>query len=533
VGDRRDLPAAQRRQRRGLRPYVTAGVVVTVGASFIAIPPAAAVPEAKIREVSMATRLTASSIANVPLNLINALASAPGNEILALNQMAAALLFADNWYAPSAANIWGIDPGDPPKIAALAAVLVPFPAMSKPLGDQLNGLLAAEIPVTESCALNGCPPLVVGPYGPPEPITGVDWLDRGIWTVMILTGARPFPLLNNLFRVPLTELMAGYTFDSTYPGYTNANSGPFPSGFGFAGTKGPDNLVPWADTTFTLNPLLPVTNFVNSLMAEPTGITTVTPQQVIDTFVSLFAAQIVAFNVFAPGSPGCPSPCTGPFTTQSIMQGLSTLFPGNVLIREWLDRGPVAPVIEPAPPTPVSTLALRSVQEGVDQHFVAPGGDTLVDNGIQQEDPHGLTALQVKSLHTGVAGTEPIQPTPGIDEQQSLQTPPTEQPGPELETQQPDPGLATQKPDPKPETPKTGASSSNPVPSGTGGRHRQPDGGLTDALKSATDQTNSSISKVTGALTGKAPSTHPAPSTPDDTKKGDTAPGAKPNDANE
>jgi hypothetical protein len=173
------------------------------------------------------------------------------------------------------------------------------------------------------------------------------------------------------------------------------------------------------------------------------------------------------------------------------------------------------------------------VQEGVDQHFVAPGGDTLVDNGIQQEDPHGLTALQVKSLHTGVAGTEPIQPTPGIDEQQSLQTPPTEQPGPELETQQPDPGLATQKPDPKPETPKTGASSSNPVPSGTGGRHRQPDGGLTDALKSATDQTNSSISKVTGALTGKAPSTHPAPSTPDDTKKGDTAPGAKPNDANE
>jgi hypothetical protein len=527
VRDRRELPAAERRQRRGLRPYVTTGVVATVGATFIAIPPAAAAPEAKIREVSIATRLTASSIANVPLNLFNALASAPSNEILALNQMAAALLFADNWYAPSAANIWGIDPGDPPKIAALAAVLMPFPAMSGPLGDQLNGLVAAEIPVTEACALHGCPPLVVGPYGPPEPITGVDWIDRGIWTVVVLMGARPFPLFNNLFRVPLTELMAGYTFDSDYPGYTNANSGPFPSGFGFEGTKGPDNLVPWADTTFTLNPLLPLTNFFTSLMEAPTGITIVTPQQVIDTFVSLFAAQIVAFNVFAPGSPGCPSPCTGPFTTQSIMEGLSSLFPGNVLIREWLDRGPVAPVIEPAAPTPVSTLALRSVQEDVNQDFIAPDGDSLLDNGIQQQDPDGVTALRVESLDAGAEATEPLEPTtPDIDEQQSLETPSAVQPDPELAPQQPDP-------QPEPETPKTGTNSSNPSSSGTGGLHRKLDGGLTDVVKSVTDQISSSIAKVTGTLTGNAPGTHPAPSTPDDTKKGDAAPGTKPNDASE
>ncbi len=466
----------------------------------------------------MATRLTASSIANVPLNLINALASAPSNEILALNQMAAALLFADNWYAPSAANIWGIDPGDPPKIAALAAVLVPFPAMSKPFGDQLNGLVAAEIPVTESCALHGCPPLVVGPYGPPEPITGVDWIDRGIWTVAILMGARPFPLLNNLFRVPLTELMAGYTFGPDYPGYTNADSGYFPSGFGFEGTKGPNNLVPWADTTFTLNPLLPLTNFFGSLMEEPTGITIVTPQQVIDTFVSLFAAQIVAFNVYAPGSPGCPSPCTGPFTTQSIMEGLSALFPGNALIREWLDRGPVAPVIEPVSPTPVSTLALRSVQEDVNHDFVAPDGDTLLDNGTQLDDADAGTAQQVESLDAGVVSVEPLDPSPQeVDEQQSLQTAPTEQPSAE-----------SQQPDPEPETPKTGADSSNPVSSGTGGRHRKTDGGLTDAISSVTDRLNTTISKVTGTLTGKAPAADPAPNTADDTKKGDTTQGEKP-----
>jgi hypothetical protein len=342
---------------------------------------------------------------------------------------------------------------------------------------------------------------------------------------VVLMGARPFPLFNNLFRVPLTELMAGYTFDSDYPGYTNANSGPFPSGFGFEGTKGPDNLVPWADTTFTLNPLLPLTNFFTSLMEAPTGITIVTPQQVIDTFVSLFAAQIVAFNVFAPGSPGCPSPCTGPFTTQSIMEGLSSLFPGNVLIREWLDRGPVAPVIEPAAPTPVSTLALRSVQEDVNQDFIAPDGDSLLDNGIQQQDPDGVTALRVESLDAGAEATEPLEPTtPDIDEQQSLETPSAVQPDPELAPQQPDP-------QPEPETPKTGTNSSNPSSSGTGGLHRKLDGGLTDVVKSVTDQISSSIAKVTGTLTGNAPGTHPAPSTPDDTKKGDAAPGTKPNDA--
>jgi hypothetical protein len=247
-------------------------------------------------------------------------------------------------------------------------------------------------------------------------------------------------------------------------------------------------------------------------MEEPTGITTVTPQQVIDTFVSLFAAQIVAFNVYAPGSPGCPSPCTGPLTTQSIMEGLSALFPANALIREWLDRGPVAPVIEPAPPTPVSTLALRSVQQDANQDFVAPNGDTVAGKGIQQQDPVRVTGLKVESLDAGVV---PSELSPAIDEQQSLQTPPAEQPGPELETKQPDP---------ESETPKPVAKSSNPVSAGTGG--------LTNAVKSATDQITSTISKVTGALTGKAPSTHPAPSTPDDTKTGDTAAGTKPNDAN-
>lgn len=483
-------------QRQRLRPYVTAGVAL-IGASAIAVTPTT-LPDTALARVDAATVLTASSYANIPLNLFNAIASIPANQVLALNELAASLLFADNWYVPSAANIWGIDVGDPPKIAAAIKVLAPFPAFSKALSDQIVGVLAAEVPPNPACALEGCPPFVVGTYGPPERITGIDWLDRGLWTIAVLTGARPFPLFQSLFQVPLTELMAGYTFDSDYVGYTNGGTGPYDPGFGFPGTiPGPDgtNLVPWADTTFTLDPSLPIRAFIENLMEEPTGIVTVTPTQVIDTFVSLFASQIVAFNVYAPGSPGCPAPCTGPLTTRSILQGISKVFPNNAYIKEWLIRDELRP---PPPEPPRTTFALPGAPQQADEVDTEQPGEEVPQE--PSDDTKLLRATPFDLSKNVLPDLAPEAGDPAVTEQTGTEVAPLAAPvSPPTGEPVVTPGEPAAVPPEDAAAAPTDAPATAPVR--TGPKHARP-AGIDDAIKKIGDRVNRHIAKATEALKG-------------------------------
>ena len=72
-----------------LRPYVTAGIAL-VGASMIAVTPVTpSLPGLPVEQT--ATRLLASSIANIPVNLVITMANIPYYESLALQEYAYAL----------------------------------------------------------------------------------------------------------------------------------------------------------------------------------------------------------------------------------------------------------------------------------------------------------------------------------------------------------------------------------------------------------------------------------------------------------
>src|ERR1700761_4935183 len=190
------------------------------------------------RMVSMPTRLidAEDSIMNIPVNLFYDLLNVPANELNALQELGNALSFGGPWLDPSATNLWGIDVADPPKAEALINLWLPFPALSESLGQQIAGVYEAELPTNPDCATFFC---------------------LGVFEVM-----------DNWFKVPLSELLSGYYFDPTAPGSVDP-LGSVAEMFGFPGTNG--DLYPWAGTTFTLQPLEPFTNFWESLIAAPSA----------------------------------------------------------------------------------------------------------------------------------------------------------------------------------------------------------------------------------------------------------------------
>ncbi|AGB26035.1 hypothetical protein Mycsm_05865 [Mycobacterium sp. JS623] len=312
----------------------TTGVVALVGATVVTGLPAKASQEMRVANANIRLTADSSSIANIPINLIYALANVPYNEVQAFDELARALLFTGNWFVGSSTNIWGSDPADPGHYQSVIDLLVPFPALSGPAGHQLSMLAAAELPVNAACGALTCPPLV-----PLQPITGITAIDKTIWSAAILLGY-PFPLLNNFFQVPLSQLMAGYTFgDIVDP------AGPVQSGYGFEGTiPGPNGepLMPWSGTTFTLNPLAPWMNFFNSLTATPPdpadGIKLASASEISQTLAAVLAGLVIDFNPFVPGSPLCPGECALPasLTTEGIVKSILAGSPGNPLIEQWL-----------------------------------------------------------------------------------------------------------------------------------------------------------------------------------------------------
>jgi hypothetical protein len=265
-----------------LRPCVTAGAAL-VGASVIAVTPIAA-PPPDISVANVPVRLAASSIANIPVNLAIDIINIPANEIYAQQQWAIALAAGGSWWLKTPTNVWGWDPGNPPMLEAALDVLVPFPAISGDggvpascgdrcppgnsagtsylggsappgtLGYGLNVLAAAEAPMNANCGFTCAD--VSGEFG-------------------------------SYFQVPLSALMSGYTFptviDANQPGYPVAWSGQ---------AAGPIDL------------LAPFTNFVNSLMADPSTnpIQIVSLQDIIRTNEMLDNANNVAFNPWFQGN---------------------------------------------------------------------------------------------------------------------------------------------------------------------------------------------------------------------------------------
>jgi hypothetical protein len=324
---------------------------------------------------SMETRLVDSSIFNIPFNLFQDIANVPYYEIQALNTAADSEFFTGNWFVVSATNLWGVDPGDPSHFMTVTDFLFPFPELSgigQPetdfdagLGQQLWGLVAAEIPINSGCDAMACLPQV-----PTPPITGITSIDSLIWDSDIISGQQQFPLIDNWFQVPPQDLLNGYYFNPDFNGSTDP-SGSVVSGFGFDGT-GPGDAVPWSGDTYTFEPWVPFENFLNSLEATPdySNFDIPTATEALQAIQAAFAGSLVDFDPITPGSPFCPSTCDIPdaYNYPALVQDVSNLMPGNPIIDEWLadyNNGAGLPQVDYNGPTEAQILnSVNLLQQG-------------------------------------------------------------------------------------------------------------------------------------------------------------------------
>lgn len=135
----------------------------------------------------------------------------------AINEVTNSLNYSGDLWVYDQTNIWGFDPGDPPKLAALIDAMVPFQTLSQPLGEQLNIIAEAELPESADC-----------------PFLCTD----------------PLAILSESSQVPLSELESGYTFGPVVDEFTG-------------------DPLPWANTTVTLDTDTPFNDWLTSLEADP------------------------------------------------------------------------------------------------------------------------------------------------------------------------------------------------------------------------------------------------------------------------
>ncbi len=369
------------------RPYVLGGVALA-GASLLAVSPIGP-PLPGAHSAEAAVRLASDSIMNIPMNLIDGILNIPyyefaapyslpsyldyteaGNTVMggypagggdlaylppttdgALNEIANVLNYDGNLFQLTSTNVLGIDPGDAPKGLFFDALFPMFGEQtSQDLGQQVLGVLEAELPVGEGCvsvSVGGCP-------------------DVG-------------ELLSTYFTATTPQLEAGYTYPELYNPVPSGE--PIPPGFG-PGTPIPipagydgstDYLVPWAGTTFTEQPDQFPTDIMNYLMGTPTGVHTVTPTEIMDTMQNLGQASNEYFNPFVEGTycficaplvPGAASTSGAPVAASGAPEAASAVGPEMSSMLSALTSGAVPSAIAadistlfgPAVATDTSTL---------------------------------------------------------------------------------------------------------------------------------------------------------------------------------
>lgn len=239
--------------------------------------------------IAGAVGTSGDSLFNIPLNLFFDFVNIPANELLAIDEFAKIQMFTGPWYDTDGVNLWGIDLGDVPRIEALINMLIPIPALSNPIGQNIAGLLAAEMPTNTACQVLNC------------------------------TEAGTSALYGGYFQVPFGDLLKGYAF----PGYgpTVEDYQPINGAMGIEGTHQVTdaaghvvNVFPWAGDTFTLDVFKPITAFLASLTAPPEGLLLTPYFNVFTTFTDLITSFFVMFAQKPfPLEPYVPSWYGGPY----------------------------------------------------------------------------------------------------------------------------------------------------------------------------------------------------------------------------
>jgi hypothetical protein len=138
-----------------------------------------------------------------------------------------------SWWMESLGNTWGWDDGNFAQVDAVANLLVPFPAYSTAVAEELQVIAEAEI---------------------------VD----GAKVNCEFECADPLGYLGTWFHVPLTQLLSGYTFGDVLANTIGQNSS---TGIVNVGPDSPFTV--WSGTTAVLNPLFPFESLAANLTGSP------------------------------------------------------------------------------------------------------------------------------------------------------------------------------------------------------------------------------------------------------------------------
>ncbi len=217
----------------------------------------------------------AGSWSNVPANLLNAVLSIPRAFVDGLNDLSYSFEVTGSWWVYTPTNVLGFDPADPPKIAALFNLLIPFAPLSEPLGESFTWWAKANLTMNAGCT---------GTTGPTCPDLGA--------------------LLATMFRVPTWTLTRGYQFpdvvlDPVSP-LEGSMGNPLPEGY----PGNVDREVGWSGAYVELNPRDPEYSVLNYLKADPATNRPepVTFAEIVSSITRFVKASELDFYPFVPMS---------------------------------------------------------------------------------------------------------------------------------------------------------------------------------------------------------------------------------------
>ena len=275
----------------------------------------------------------AGSWDNVAANLVNAVISMPRAFINAIDDMSYAFEVTGSWWVYTPTNVLGFDPADPPKLAALLNMLIPFAPLSEPLGESFTWWAKANLTMNAGCT---------GSTGPTCPDLGA--------------------LLQTMFRVPTWDLIAGYKFPDVVLDPVSALEGsmgnPLPEGY----PGNVDRQVGWSGAYLELNPRDPEYSVLNYLKADPSTNRPepVTFDEIVSSLTRFAKASDLDFNPFVPMSfllKGWPYTALTPIFKPFLPWLCPDCNPLNPAWPPGATEQPWPSAAEPAPaPAPASTI---------------------------------------------------------------------------------------------------------------------------------------------------------------------------------
>ncbi len=209
------------------------------------------------------------SFSNVIPNLINAILSIPMAEINAINRFSAAMEDSGNWWVYSSTNVLGWDPANEEMTKGFIDMLIPFTALSEPVGEATFLWLAANFPMDA-----GCSGTAAGQCDDVE------------------------SLLSKMFTVAAWEFFDedGYTFPEVI-NPVSENEDYWGEELGETGEP-----TSWSGQTYKLDAYESLASVLDYLVSEPEAVEYPTLEEIVDIFTRLGEALWDSWNPFVPQS---------------------------------------------------------------------------------------------------------------------------------------------------------------------------------------------------------------------------------------